>query len=73
MSSSPSEGWTNLFSASCALNLGNFRVRRTKCVTIGVEHIGQVSCQIIQLVRFLSSDPCALCREMIDPLRGLKR
>jgi hypothetical protein len=30
---------------------------------------GQISGQIIQLVRFLSSDPCALCREMIDPLR----
>lgn len=30
---------------------------------------GQVTGQIVQLVRFLSSDPCALCRNMISPHR----
>jgi tRNA A37 threonylcarbamoyladenosine dehydratase len=30
---------------------------------------GQVSGQVIQLARFLSSDPCALCRDMVDPRR----
>lgn len=30
---------------------------------------GQVTGQIVQLVRFLSDDPCALCRKMISPYR----
>ena len=30
-------------------------------------HDGHVTGQIIQLVRFLSADPCALCRNMINP------
>lgn len=30
---------------------------------------GQVTGQIVQIVRFLSHDPCALCREMISPYR----
>jgi tRNA A37 threonylcarbamoyladenosine dehydratase len=30
---------------------------------------GVVSGQCLQLVRFLSADPCALCRDMISPLR----
>lgn len=28
---------------------------------------GRVTGQVIQLVRFLASDPCALCRNMVDP------
>lgn len=30
---------------------------------------GHVTGQIMQLVRFLPSDPCALCREMVNPVR----
>jgi tRNA A37 threonylcarbamoyladenosine dehydratase len=30
---------------------------------------GKVTGQIVQLVRFLSSDPCALCRNMVSPNR----
>ncbi len=30
---------------------------------------GKVTGQIVQIVRFLASDPCALCRRMIDPPR----
>lgn len=30
---------------------------------------GHVTGQIMQLVRFLPSDPCALCRKMVDPVR----
>jgi hypothetical protein len=30
---------------------------------------GRVTAQVIQFVRFLPADPCALCRSMIDPSR----
>ncbi len=30
---------------------------------------GQVTGQVVQLVRFLAADPCALCRDMTDPRR----
>ena len=30
---------------------------------------GRVTGQILQLIRFLSADPCALCRGLVDPIR----
>ena len=30
---------------------------------------GRVSGQVLQMIRFLASDPCALCRGLIDPVR----
>src|SRR3546814_2690307 len=30
---------------------------------------GVVTCQLVQIVRFLAADPCPVCRGMISPLR----
>jgi len=39
------------------------------CGVVLEGNAGRVTGQVVQLVRFLAADPCALCREMTDPRR----